>query len=409
MSTLKLAFKNLAQRPLRTILAILTVSLSIILLLSLLGFYFGYNKAMNDELKSFGVQMLAVPKGCPYSSTTMLLHGGVIPNKLPLESLNKMRAIEHVKRAEGIVMGTAEIGGQTSVVYGVTPGFEALRTSWRVDGEFAKADGETVVGSALARKLGLKVGDTLSVEGIAQDKAQQEALGTYPAPGTKVITYKTGPWQLKVVGILDQTGASEDNFLIPSADMARKIVDLNGLTAIAIEIDSQPDSITFVSTAVEGINDAQPVTISQVKNTIAGLVQSAQSIMLSVTIVAILACAIVVAGSSMMGVIERSKEIGMMRSIGATPFQVSVSVMLEVIMLTLIGGLIGIGITIVLQGPLSDLIRIFIPNAPNAQLVILPWTILLMSVGIAIGVGFLAAVPPLFSVAKAPPLKMAGS
>lgn len=57
MSTFKLALRNLAKKPLRTVLAIATVTISITLLLSLLGFYFGYNKAMKDELNNFGVQI----------------------------------------------------------------------------------------------------------------------------------------------------------------------------------------------------------------------------------------------------------------------------------------------------------------------------------------------------------------
>lgn len=62
----KIGIRNLYKKPIRTLLSISTVVVSIVLLLSLLGFYVGYNKAMEDELANFGVQMIAVPKGCPY-------------------------------------------------------------------------------------------------------------------------------------------------------------------------------------------------------------------------------------------------------------------------------------------------------------------------------------------------------
>lgn len=409
MSTFKLALRNLAKKPLRTVLAIATVTVSITLLLSLLGFYFGYNKAMRDELNNFGVQMLAVPKGCPYSSTTLLLHGGVIPNKLPLGAIDKVKAIQHVKSAQGIVMGTLELDGVQHIIYGISPGFEKLRPNWKVQGKFPIAEGELVLGSTIAKKLGAEIGKKYTVIGIAQDKKQQEELGTYPPIGQQVITYKTDPRELTVVGLLDQTGASEDNFFITNDSEARKVIDLNGYTAIAIELDDQAGSKEFVAIAVEGVNDAQPVTINQVANTVSGLIDSARSIMLSVVIVAILACAIVVAGTALMGVIERSKEIGMMRTIGATPMQVGTSVGLEVVLLTLIGGIIGIVLTLVLQNPLSNLLRILIPNAPNTNLVSLPPDLLLLSIGIAVALGVLASIPPLISAVRAPPLRMAGS
>lgn len=411
----KLGIRNLYKKPIRTLLSISTVVVSIVLLLSLLGFYVGYNKAMEDELANFGVQMIAVPKGCPYSSTTLLLHGGVIPNKLPLDSLTRVKDIKHVMDAKGIVMGTLEIKGQTGtqVVYGIEPGFERLRPNWKAfSGNFPTKIGEAMIGSSLAKKLGFTLGQKITVIGTAQDKTQQEELGTYPSPTTDIVilTYKTDPRELEIVGFLDQTGSSEDNFVIVSDEESRKIVDLNGYTAIAVEIEKGiPDAISLVSSGVEKINDAQPVTISQVANTMKGLVDSARAIMLAITIVAIIACAIVVAGSALMGVIERTKEIGMMRTIGALPIQVGVSVLVEVVAMTLLGGLIGALITYLLQGPLSDLIRLIIPNAPNAQLIMLEPPLLLLSVGVAVVVGLVAAIPPLISVMRAPALRLAAS
>lgn len=379
----KLVFSNIKAKPLRTILTISVVAICVTLLLTLLGFFAGYNHAMEGELANLGVHVMAVPKGCPYSSTTLILHGGKIPNEIPIKGLSEIRDTKGVDQAEGIVMGELEKLGSKWIIYGTTSGYPALKSAWKMQGVYPTSDNQTMLGSLVASAFEKKIGDTVTINNV----------------------------NLTVVGLLETTGGSEDNFIFMSDSDARTILgDRKGYSAVLVKVDqSDPSYMSLVSDAIEKVVDAQPVSVNQVDKTISELLDSARALMLSVTFVAIIASAVVVSGSSIIGVIERTKQIGMLKAIGATPSQVSWAVLLESTLLTLFGGIIGIGMAFLIRIPLSDLLGTLITAAPKTeQLVQLSLPTVLIALAISVGVGIISAVAPLIRIANVPSLKMAG-
>lgn len=383
MGYTKLVFSNIRSKPLRTVLTISAVAICITLLLSLLGFFIGYNRAMQDELANLGVHVMAVPKGCPYSSTTLILHGGKIPNEIPLEGLGQIRKVEGVDQAEAVVMGELDFMGSTRIIYGTTAGFPALKSSWKIEGAYPTGDSQAMLGSLIASDLGKNIGDSITINGTT----------------------------LSIVGLLETTGGSEDSFIYMTDSDARKVIGgRKGYTAVLVKVNqSDPKYMTIVSDAIEKVVDAQPVSVNQVNKTVSDLLNSARTLMLSVTFVAIIASAVVVSGSSIIGVIERTKQIGMLKAIGATPSQVSRAILLESTLLTFLGGLLGVLLTFAVRLPLSQLLGNLITAAPKAEeLVQLPLPTVLIAVAISVGVGIVSAVAPLIRIANIPTLKMAG-
>lgn len=383
MGYTKLVFSNIRSRPLRTILTISVVAICVMLLLSLLGFFTGYNHAMEGELANLGVHMMAVPKGCPYSSTTLILHGGKMPSEIPIEGLSKIRNTKGVDQAEGIAMGELEMLGSKWIVYGTTSGYPSLKSAWKMEGVYPTGDNQVMLGSLVASAFGKSIGDSVEIHNV----------------------------NLTVVGLLETTGGSEDNFLFMTDSDARKIIgDRKGYSAVLVKVNqSDPSYMSSVSDAIEKVVDAQPVSVNQVNKTISELLDSAKALMLSVTFVAIIASVVVVSGSSIIGVIERTKQIGMLKAIGATPSQVSWAILLESTLLTLFGGVLGIGLTFLIRVPLSNLLGTLITAAPKTeQLVQLPLPIVLIAFAISVGVGIISAVAPLIRIANVPSLKMAG-
>lgn len=383
MGYTKLVFSNIRSKPLRTILTISVVAICVTLLLTLLGFFTGYNHAMQGELSNLGVHVMAVPKGCPYSSTTLILHGGKIPNEIPIKGLSEIRDTKGVDQAEGVVMGELEKLGSKWIIYGTTSGYPKLKSAWEINGVYPSGDNQVMLGSLVASAFGKKLGDTVDINGV----------------------------NLVVTGLLTTTGGSEDNFIFMTDSDARTILgDRKGYSAVLVKVNqSDPSYMASVSDAIEKVVDAQPVSVNQVNKTISDLLDSARALMLSVTFVAIIASAVVVSGSSIIGVIERTKQIGMLKAIGATPSQVSWAVLLESTLLTLFGGLIGIGLTFLIRIPLSDLLGTLITAAPKTeQLVQLSLPTVLIALIISVGVGIISAVAPLIRIANVPSLKMAG-
>jgi len=66
-----LAFKNLKRRRIRSLLTIGGVAVAVGVLVILLGFNAGYQKALTNNIEKMGYQVLVTAKGCPYEAATI--------------------------------------------------------------------------------------------------------------------------------------------------------------------------------------------------------------------------------------------------------------------------------------------------------------------------------------------------
>jgi ABC-type lipoprotein release transport system permease subunit len=72
---LKLAYKNLSRRKIRSLLTVTGVGVAVAVLVSLLGFNTGYRQALDKDVSGLGYQVLITAKGCPYELATVALSG----------------------------------------------------------------------------------------------------------------------------------------------------------------------------------------------------------------------------------------------------------------------------------------------------------------------------------------------
>ena len=79
----QVAYKNLLRKKMRTILTVIGIALSSWVLVSLLGFNQGYERALNRDIDNMGYELMVMAKGCPYEAATMMLKGGTGLRYLP--------------------------------------------------------------------------------------------------------------------------------------------------------------------------------------------------------------------------------------------------------------------------------------------------------------------------------------
>ncbi len=99
----------------------------------------------------------------------------------------------------------------------------------------------------------------------------------------------------------------------------------------------------------------------------------------------------------LVSVTERTKEIGIRKAIGATKGAIVFQFLLEAMTLTLFGGLIGIGLSILI----SNVLMLIIPSMPAS---IESWMII-TSMGVSIGIGLLFGVLPARKASKLDPIE----
>jgi putative ABC transport system permease protein len=382
MNLLSLAIRNLRRRKTRTLLTIAGVAIAVAILFSLLSFSAGYERQLNSEMENLGFNLLAVPKGCPYEATTLILHGGVIPKYLTNDDLNRTRATPGVAVAAPMLLQQVIKDGTPHIVYGIDPGaMIPLKPAWKVNGRFFTAD-EThvmVIGSMLAEKENLEPGSVLPF-GPAQE------------PYT-------------IIGVLEPTASEDDNFhFLPLADAQRVFKKEGLITAIAVKVHDIKD-IPAISDELEKVPDIQVVTMAQVTGTIMNLVGSARSLLFSVIVIAIVISAAGITNTLLMSVNERTREIGMMKAIGASGSHIAVLLLAETILITALGGVIGIVAALSGSGLIETFVRGIVPYAPSGSFVSFDPFLVAGCLAFSVGLGLLCGLYPAIKSARLSPME----
>ncbi|WP_181391778.1 ABC transporter permease [Methanospirillum lacunae] len=330
----------------RTLLTIVGVAIAIAVLYSLLSFNAGYERQLSGEMNSLGVSLLAVPKGCPYEAASLVMHGGVIPKYLNESNLQTIRKTTGVEIATPMLLQQFTNNGTSHVVYGIESAeMQKIKPWWKVQGRFFSDDEKNVmvIGAGLAELDGAKVGDTIPI-------------GPIKEPFT-------------IVGILERTGGQDDQSHFLPIDEAQRIFKKEGkINTIAVLV-KDPKEVASVSDEIEKIPDTQVVTMSQISGTIMNLVGSARTLLFSLIAVAIVISAFGIMNTLLMSVHERTREFGMMKAIGASGVDIGIMVMIETIIVTTAGGILGIYGSFVGAGMIEKFVRSNIPYAPVGSLI----------------------------------------
>ena len=341
-----LAVKNLSRRRMRTLLTIVGVAIAIAVLYSLLSFNAGYERQLSGEMSSLGVSLLAVPKGCPYEAASLVMHGGVIPKYLNESNLQTIRNTPGVEIATPMLLQQFTDNGTSHVVYGIdSSDMQKIKPWWKVQGRFFSDDEKNVmvIGSGLAEQMGVRVGDSMPI-------------------GSKKELFT-------VVGILEQTGGQDDESHFLPVSEAQRIFHKEGeINTIAVLV-KDPKEVAAISDEIEKIPDTQVVTMSQISGTIMSLVGSARTLLFSLIAVAIVISAFGIMNTLLMSVHERTREFGMMKAIGASGTDIGIMVLIETIIVTTGGGILGIYGSFVGSGMIEKFVRSNIPYAPAGSLI----------------------------------------
>ena len=374
------ALKNLLRRRMRTGLTLMGIAIGIAMLFSFMSFNQGYQASLRKDLNNMGAHMLAIAKGCPYEATSMILHGGEIKDYLTSADVERIRQMPNVASAVGMFMNQKVFAtGKTLVVYGLDDAAFALKPWWVVKGEKFVDNRSVVLPEEMATDLGLIIGSTWTLPGVEGD--------------------------FTVTGLLEKTGSQDDQFIYLPLVTAQQIFEAEGkVTSIAITLDDI-SKIQDVVKSVESLPDVQAITMSQVLGTVQTLMNSAQAMITSIVAIAVLISAIGVMNSIMMSVFERTREIGMMKAVGASQGDVFALVWIESVLLTLTGGVLGIGAAIGAGKLIEGALRGLLPFAPSGNLVAFDGQIVMVSLAASLVLGIISGAYPAFRASQLSPME----
>lgn len=325
-----LAFKNLAHRRRRSALTILGIALGTTLILTLMLLGSGMERAVSERMASFGSDLIVVTPG--KESEIFSSFGGKA--KIRDRDVSAVRSVEGVRlvapasmtsfkvdyRGEAkssIVMGTP--WAESKILFGESQGFTISEGRWP-DREEAN---EVVLGALVANKTfrqQVRLNDGVEIRGR----------------------------RFVVAGIFKPTGdTGDDSGIYVSFEQLRRMTGGTGASMVYVKSAAgyEPSAVAAAIRAKlsrqPGIGDFTVMTSTEAVNLIGDILGIIGIVLGSIAAVALVVGGVGVMNTMFTAVMERTREIGVYKAIGATDRQVLSIFLTEAALLGALGGVIG--------------------------------------------------------------------
>ncbi len=386
-----LSLKSIRYRQLRSWLTIIGIVIGIAVVIAVLFLGAGLENAVNFELQRFGSNLILIFPVKAGNPLTSLLGKNTFRDK-DLKAVEKIEGIEVIMPAIEPVLTTVEFAGEkkTTILHGQpwaaikkifeeSQGFSLAMGRWPTSEEVR----EVVVGTKLASKKfkrEVQVGDTLVIKGR----------------------------DFKVTGILNELGEqNHDSAVFISIKMIRQVMGeqagYRSLTARPLpnyDLDQVAENIRYQLGQQKGIGDYTVLTSGKAARLAGNIIGVIEFVLAAIAAVALLVGGVSILNTMYTAVLEQTKEIGVMKAIGATKRQIIIIYLIESGIIGLVGGILGVSSGMVLA-------KVVEAYAHNQGFPLLLMTFSPLTIGavllFAFGLGVIAGVLPAKQAAELKP------
>ncbi len=348
----------------RFFLIALTVALGVSLAAAMLNVMFDVGDKVNQELKAFGANITVAPKNASLLNDVY----GVSSDSghkeyLNEEDLGKIKTIfwtNNIVAFTPMLNGTVSVNGQNVNLTGTwfnyhmtlptgdafDTGVEEMKSWWQIDGDWPKDNTDQVlVGQKLAESLQVKTGDTLSYRRADGTQGQFVIAGIVSGGGNEdnaiLASLPVVQQALNLKGKVSEIEVSA--ITTPENDLARKAAaNPERLSQAEREIwycTAYVSSIAFQIEEVVNNSSARPVR--QIAESEGKILDKTQLLMLLITVLSLISAALGVSNLVSANVMERSREIGLMKALGAKNYEVILMILTETLIAGIAGGIVG--------------------------------------------------------------------
>ncbi|WP_019912355.1 ABC transporter permease [Paenibacillus sp. HW567] len=328
--SMNMAIKSILSSKIRAFLTMLGIIIGVSSVIALVSIGQGTTSQITESLNSLGTNQL-----------TVNIMGRGATTSLTYEEALALGDIEGVDGVSPVISGnvTAKNGTENTTVSieGITPAYEDVQDFHVQSGRFLLD-----IDTEYRQKVAL----------IGSDTAET-LFGTDDPVGQKV---QLNGRSFKIVGLLESKGSSlggsnDEKILIPIST-AERFLQSKGVRSITITTTSA-DNVTVVKTKLEAALDAKfnsadnSYSVFDAQEMLETV--SSTSDTLSMALGGIAGISLLVGGIGIMNIMivsvnERTREIGIRKAIGAKKINILMQFMIESIVLSGFGGLLGVGL-----------------------------------------------------------------
>ena len=341
---IKIALRALANNKLRGFLTMLGIIIGVASVITMLAIGQGSKRSIQAQISEMGSNMIMIHPGAD-------VRGGVRQDASAMETL-KLEDYQNIvdeTRYISAVSPSVNSSGQAiygannapTTVYGISPDYLEIRRYKVGDGEmFTEQDIQT---AAKVCVVGKTVVDNLFTNG--------------ESPVGKVIRFQKLPF--RIVGVLESKGYNsmgmdqDDLILAPYTTIQKKVLaitHLQGITCSALKeeyTDQAIDEITEILRRNHKLKESDDDDFTIRSQQELSTMLTSTTDMMTVLLAAVAGISLLVGGIGIMNIMyvsvtERTREIGLRMSIGAKGIDILAQFLIESILISVTGGLIGV-------------------------------------------------------------------
>jgi len=330
--SMKIAWQGLLNNKIRSLLTILGVIIGVAAVISLIAIGQGVTKSVSDQIEELGTNLIVV--------TGVRNLGGT----LYLEDVELLKKASTVNKVTPSLSKTAQVikyGNSTFevTVEGTNQDYPDIRNFHVIDGRFITAD---------------DVDKRKKVAVIGQEVVTELFAGTNPIGETITINGQ----RYSIVGVMEPKGEVlgqnlDINVYIPitSAERLLGTTKLNTIYVQAVSSERAQEAVTEITNifnAKFGKTDLVRITSQdQLLGTMSSLTQTLTLMLGAIAGISLLVGGIGIMNIMLVSVTERTREIGIRKAIGAKRRDILSQFLVESIILSITGGILGIVVGIV--------------------------------------------------------------
>lgn len=319
-----IATSNLRRRKAKMTFLVLGLAIGVATVVALLTITATMKADINQKLDEYGANILIVPKTDQLSLSYggMTVSGAVDVKELTDSDIKKITTIKNKDNISIIapkIIGVVEVDEKKALLVGVDFKEELrLKKWWKLKGRTPEDFSEVILGSETAKKLKKKAGETLKIR-------DQE---------------------FKVSAVLKQTGSQEDELIFTDILIAQEILKKEGKLSL-IEVSALCSTCpieTIVAQLSRKLPNAKVSAVKQAVQSKMNTLNQFTGFAVGISIVVFLIGILIVLTTMMSSVNERTREIGIFRSLGFRESHVMRIILFEAFVVSLIGGALGYGV-----------------------------------------------------------------
>ena len=328
-----LSYRNIRHRGRRSWLTVIGVFIGIAAVVALVSLSQGLQNSVEDEFQSIGSNKLFVNPGQSAQSS-----GG--SRKLVEEDLNAVMNTRGVDEAAGALFRTTRISYDNEQVFAVVLGMptdqkEIVETSWAIEIDKGRNIRPTDTSNIV-------IGSSIAGSTFDEDPRLRSQLSINGE-------------EFRVVGIMKPTGdPSIDGSVVMPIPRSREVLETDedtydwifariqsGFQADEVK-DNVEDSLRQSRDVEEGNEDFTVSTSEDLIQSFQSILGVVRGVVIGIASISLLVGAVGIMNTMYTSVTERTREIGVMKAIGATKRQILTIFLMESGIIGLFGGLLGL-------------------------------------------------------------------